>query len=98
MCELNSDMIPTSRSKLRHLYFYSNHGPQKNAQKSMLQLVVFVVSLKLDNLALATSLRLALLDIVFVIILFLLFRKFHCRQRPRKTNLVPNEKAKDLGS
>ena len=67
MCELNSDMIPTSRSKLRHLYFYSNHGPQKNAQKSMLQLVVFVVSLKLDNLALATSLRLALLDIVFVI-------------------------------
>ena len=26
------------------------------------------------------------------------FSKFHCRQRPRKTNLVPNEKAKDLGS
>ena len=49
MCELNSDVIPTSRSSLRHLYFYSNHGPQKHAQKSMLQLVVFVVSLKLDN-------------------------------------------------
>ena len=56
MCELNSDMIPTSRSGLSHLYFYSNHGPQKHAQKSMLQLVVFVVSLKLDNPALATSL------------------------------------------
>ena len=67
MCELNSDMIPTCRSSLRHLYFYSNHGPQKHAQKAMLQLVVFVVSLKLDNPALATSLWLALLDIVFVI-------------------------------
>ena len=98
MCELNSDVIPTSRSSLRHLYFYSNHGPQKHAQKSMLQLVVLIVSPKLDNPALATSLWLALPDIVFVIFLFLLFTKFHCRQRPRKTNLVPNEKAKDLGS
>ena len=67
MCELNQDMIPTSRSSLRHLYFYSNHGPQKHAQKSMLQPVMFVVSLKLDNPALATSLWLALLDVVFVI-------------------------------
>ena len=48
-------MIPTSRSSLRHLYFYSNHGPQKHAQKSMLQLVVLIVSPKLDNPALATS-------------------------------------------